>query len=239
MTRNPVGDGEGFSTVFWSGMINAFDSEAILNGCQASKGANAWDVDIASGDVKIGSSEPTVSAQTVTLTTPANDSDLDSGEFRVDLVTIDTTGTASVTEGPAASKPIAPDIPTDEVLVCAVLVDGDATGLTSSDIKDYRAVFGHLSNPTAHHTPPSFADETGSFTASDMAGDAVQTITFANTYKNAGWGISVYDSQTGTSADFDGWVTDANGNYTGMNIHHFTGSGNSQTVHWSVFGVTV
>lgn len=154
MTRNPVKDGEQFTTVYWSGMVNAHAAEAVLTGCAPSKGTGSWDVDVASGTVRLGTSPASVSAQTKTLTTPANDTDLDSGEFRVDLITIDSTGTAIVTEGTAATNPIAPDIPSSEVLITAVLVDGSATSLSASDIKDYRILhqtgisFNQTNEPT-------------------------------------------------------------------------------------------
>lgn len=141
MTRNPVGDGENFSAVYWSGMTNAHDDESILSGCAPSKGTGDWDVDIASGTAIVDGDFVDVSAQTETLTDPSSDADLDSGEARVDLITVNSSGTTNTTEGTAASgnkQPVAPDIPSSEVLIAAVFVDGDASSLSGSDIHDYR-----------------------------------------------------------------------------------------------------
>lgn len=185
MTRNPVGDGEQFSAVYWSGMVNAIGGEAVVSGCAPSKGTGSWDVDIASGEVKTKPSVPSVSTQTVTLTTPGNDTDLDSGEFRVDLITVDSTGTVNVAEGVAGAKPIAPDIPTDEVLVAAVLVDGSASSLSSSDIKDYRVL--------KDISPVRVTDEASSFTEGDV------TVTHSDTELNNG-SIQLRSAHEGTTA---------------------------------------
>lgn len=142
MTRNPYADGDFTHAPGLSAITNAHDGERIVSGCTPSKGSGDYDVDVASGTVSAGyRNVASVSATTKSLTTPSNDADLDSGEARVDIVHVDSTGTVNVTEGTAASgskKAIAPDIPSGEVLVAAVFVDADASSLSSSDIYDYR-----------------------------------------------------------------------------------------------------
>jgi len=133
MTRNPVEDGENFSAVYWSAIVNAVGNEYIDNGCNPSKGTGDFDINIASGDVYVAGGLASVSSQTVTLSSSSSDD-------RVDLVTIDSNGTASVTQGAAATDPNAPSIPTDEVLVAAGHVRGSSSSLSSSDILDYRVL---------------------------------------------------------------------------------------------------
>jgi hypothetical protein len=148
MTRNPTSDGENLLAPFLNGGANAPNLELVKSGCTPSKGTGDWDVDIASGTIIAGQStgEVSVSATTKTLTAPGSDADLDSGKFRVDVISVDSTGTVNVAEGTAASKPISPDIPSGEVLLAAVVVDGSASSLSSSDINDYRVLYG----PTAY-----------------------------------------------------------------------------------------
>jgi hypothetical protein len=136
MTRNPVGDREDFSATYWSAILNAHAKEAVVSGCTPSKGSGDWDVDIASGEVVVGGTQVSVSADTVTLS-PSDSDD------RVDLVHVDSSGTVSSTEGTAATNPTAPDIPSGEVLLATVLVEGGASDLSSagSSINDYRTIY--------------------------------------------------------------------------------------------------
>jgi len=131
MTRNPVEDGENFSAVYWSAITNAVGNEYIDNGCTPTNGTGDLDVDIASGDVYVAGGSASVSSQTVTVSSSGTDD-------RVDIITINSSGSASVTEGTEAADPNAPSIPTDEVLVAAVHVRGGSSSLSPSDIKDYR-----------------------------------------------------------------------------------------------------
>lgn len=140
MTRNPITDGETVLAPLWGSMMNAHGAEAILDGVAPSVGTGDWDVDTTSGNVFINGTTASVSSDTTTLTAPASDGDLDSGEFRVDLLTVNDSGTINVAEGVAAAEPITEGIPTDEAVICAVIVSGDASGLTGADIRDYRTL---------------------------------------------------------------------------------------------------
>lgn len=136
MTRNPVGDSETFSATYWSSILNAHAVESVISGCNPSKGSGDFDVDIAAGEVVVGGTQVSVSSGTVTLSTS------DSND-RVDLVHVNSSGTLSKTEGTAATDPTAPDIPSDEVLLATVLVEGGASSLSSagSKIADYRTIY--------------------------------------------------------------------------------------------------
>lgn len=147
MTRNPQSDGAFVHAALVNAILNGHDTEGIVSGCTPSVGSGDWDVDVASGTV-VSDGEASVSAQTASLTAPSNDADLDSGEARADLVTLDSSGTVQVQEGTAASgnkEPVAPDIPNGQVLVAFVFVDGDATSLSSSDVFDYRVIYDGFS----------------------------------------------------------------------------------------------
>lgn len=142
MTRDFYDD----NTTLWSpalnSLLNASNHELVKTGCDPSKGTGDWDIDITSGAVLAGLNAGSVhvSAQTVTLTAPSNDTDMGSGEGRIDLVTVNSSGTASGTEGTAASNPTAPAIPSGEVLVAFIHVENSDSTVADSDIFDPRVL---------------------------------------------------------------------------------------------------
>lgn len=137
MTRNPAKDNEQLSAAYFSADSNALDREAIIDGAAPSAGAGSWDVDIASGRVLVNGTKASIGSQTVTI---SDASALTSGETRVDLITVDNTGTASATAGTAAADPVAPDIPSGEVLIAVAIVQDGDSSLVGDSIKDYRAL---------------------------------------------------------------------------------------------------
>lgn len=136
MTRNVYQDNRVESAAAINAIQNGFNQEAIVSGCTPSKGSGDFDVDIASGEVIEQAVIASVSSTTVTLSTSASDD-------RVDLIHVDSSGTVASTEGTAATDPVAPDIPSGEVLIAAVLVEGGASSLNSagSRIADYRTIY--------------------------------------------------------------------------------------------------
>lgn len=104
----------------------------VLDGCELSK-TDDWDIDLSSGNVAVSGTETAVSGQTVTISSE------DTFTRRYDLITVDDTGTANVTEGTEDST--APPLPSGEVLIGIVKVDKDASGVASEDIFDTRIVF--------------------------------------------------------------------------------------------------
>lgn len=135
MTRNPVQDNEDFSATYLSGILNAHNQEAIVSGATPSKGSGDFDVDVDAGEAMVQGSLVSIGATTVTLSTSAS-------EDRVDIITVNSAGTVSATEGTAGSDPVAPDIPSGEVLIATVLVEGGSASLSSagSVIADYRTI---------------------------------------------------------------------------------------------------
>lgn len=136
MTRNPVGDNEAFSAAFWSAMVNAAAFEGVKSGCAPTVGTGNWDVDVASGETHHGTATNDVTFAGDTATLSAAHATLN----RVDLVTITSAGAINGVEGTAAADPIAPDIPSGHVLICAVFLQAAASSISASDIHDYRAI---------------------------------------------------------------------------------------------------
>lgn len=134
MTRNPVGDNEAFSAAYWSAKANAHGGEAVVSGLDPSKGTGNYDVDTAEGEIQVGSRAAFLEPQTTTVAAA------DATNPRVDIITADLASNVTVTEGVPSPNPAAPDIPDDEVLICAVFVPGGASQITASDIHDYRII---------------------------------------------------------------------------------------------------
>lgn len=125
-----------------------FTGNAIISGVTPSAGSSGLEVDIASGTAIVNGSETSVSSQTVTLNTA------DSTNSRKDVITIDSTGTATVYTGTAeARKPeqnaskfdLQRPAPDDlnginEAVVAEVFVAEGATTLGSSDVRDRRNI---------------------------------------------------------------------------------------------------
>lgn len=204
MTLNPFTDGNALLGVGLNGMVNAHAQDGIITGVTPSKGAGSYDVDIASGTALIDNDLITVAADTVTLTSAAADADLDAGEFRVDVITVDTTGTINVAEGTAAVTPIAPSIPTDEALIAFVIVDGSGSSISSGDIHDRRVIVEQQSEFVMQEDDNSPVTHSGS---------ASVTYTLADTYDHVIAWVVDYEASTlgdylelqvnGETADYD------------------------------------
>jgi len=135
MSENPFTDGQQFSAARLNSMYNAHQNEGVLNGCDGSASANNFDVDISSGQIIIGDNIVDVAATTVSHSTS-------DPEDRIDLITANSNGTVSITQGnPAATagQPVAPDIPTNEILLVLVYVRGGSAEILTGDIfNDYK-----------------------------------------------------------------------------------------------------
>jgi microcystin-dependent protein len=135
MSENPFTDGQQFSAARLNSMYNAHQQNGVLNGLDASTSTNNFDVDVASGDIILNGS--VVSASSTTVSHASSDP-----EDRIDLITVNSNGTISITQGsPAATsgEPVAPDIPTDEVLASLIYVRGGSSEILSGDIfNDYK-----------------------------------------------------------------------------------------------------
>lgn len=145
MSRNIWQDNRPLTAAVLNSLASAIGGVSTISGCTPTVGTNAWDVDVASGTVRVdGTGDVSVSSQTVDLNDPT--SDLAAGESRVVLVTINDSGTASATEGTAATDPATPDIPTSEVVVAVVYVTDADANLSEADLYDIRTLFGDGAN---------------------------------------------------------------------------------------------
>jgi len=107
----------------------------VLNGCDGSTSVNNFDVDISSGQIIIGDNIVDVASTTVSHSTS-------DPEDRIDLITANSNGTVSITQGSPAStsgQPVAPDIPTSDILLVLVYIRGGSTEILTGDIfNDYK-----------------------------------------------------------------------------------------------------
>jgi len=147
-------------------MYSAHENNGVLNGCVASSGVNSFDVDVTGGNVFLNGSNTSVSAATVSHATS-------DPEDRVDLLSVDNTGIVNVTQGtPAATsgQPVAPDIPSSEILIALVFVRGGSSEILTGDIfNDYKVTLatnipafqspqGDFTNATVSNSPANPTD---------------------------------------------------------------------------------
>lgn len=158
MSENPFTDGQQFSAARLNSMYNAHQNEGVLSGLDASTSVNAFDVDVASGNVFLNGTNVGVGATTASHSTS-------DPEDRIDLLSVDSTGTVNITQGnPAATsgQPVAPDIPTDEILISLVYVRGGSAEILTGDIfNDYKV--------TLATDIPAFESPQGDFTNATVA----------------------------------------------------------------------
>lgn len=164
---NPIDDNSRAWAAWFNALANAHGAGGIVSGCSISKGAGDWDIDVTAGTIVESNTETSITADTVALTDPASDADMDAGESRVDLITADTTDSISVTEGTAASSPATPDIPSGEVLLgFVVIAESDAT-VADSDIFDVPAL---MQDDSIRYPAPVYGDGSdGAITRSTSA----------------------------------------------------------------------
>jgi len=136
-------------------MYNAHQNEGVLNGLDVSTSTNAFDVDVASGELFLNDDVVSVGSATLSLSTS-------DPEDRIDLISADSTG-LTVTQGnPAATsgQPIAPDIPSGDVLVSLIYVRGGSTEILTGDIfNDYRVELQSISPALIDQSLPGDLDE--------------------------------------------------------------------------------
>lgn len=114
-------------------LLAGYKLNGVVNGCVPIDGSGALDVDIAAGAVIIDGVLVGVSAQTVA---PATGSGI--GTARLDLITVNTSGTVVLTAGTVSSVPVYGKIPASQVVICGVLVVDGQTTIVEGDINDMR-----------------------------------------------------------------------------------------------------
>lgn len=177
---DPFQNGFGAQAIDQEAVYRALQGSYVASGCSPSKGANALEVDVASGTINVDNSEVSVSSQTVTLA--SGDADP-----RKDIVYLDSTGTANVAAGTAAPakpsgetrrdtyQPQPVDLSgTAGVVVAEVWVPASASDIASGDISDRRPVLTFEGQP---NVPGWEVDGTASF-----SGDSSHTYNMNSTY---------------------------------------------------------
>jgi len=155
MSENPFTDGQQFSAARLNSMYNAHQNEGIVSGLEVTPSASAFDIDVASGTLFLNDDVVSVSATTLSLS--ASDP-----EDRLDIISADASG-LTVTQGsPAATsgQPVAPDIPSGDVLVSLIFVRGGSSEILTGDIlNDYRVELRPISPALIDQSLPGNLEE--------------------------------------------------------------------------------
>lgn len=115
------------------GLLLGTSGNGVLSGCAVSASSPvAMSVDVASGLVITNHTKVAVSAVT-SLTIGAH-----SSSPRIDLITVDSSGTVAVVQGTGATTPAIPAIPSNKIALAIVYVSSTATSISSADIQDKR-----------------------------------------------------------------------------------------------------
>ena len=116
-------------------LVAGISGTGVLSGAACSaQGSPDMTVAVAIGAVKVGTTVVGVTSGNVTITTAH------ATNPRFDLVTVNNSGTKSVTAGTAASAPVFPAIPASSVVLCAVYVPANDTTIASNQIIDKRVL---------------------------------------------------------------------------------------------------
>lgn len=133
-------------------LLLGYQGTGIKSGCAVTESASpGMKVDVASGTGFLAWAEVSVSAS-VDLTVTA----ADGSNPRVDLVSINSGGTAVVTAGTAAVQPVAPSIPATSMPIAFLYVPTSDTTITDNQINDKRVIIKAGSSPS-----PMYAENNG------------------------------------------------------------------------------
>ena len=120
-------DGVHFDTLIAARALNG-----VLDGCVVDAGGGVRQIDVTVGCVVIDGVAKRVAAQT--------SSSLDTGDSqgnpRLDLITINTSGTLVITKGAVNAVPEIPAIPPSQVVLGVVLIVDGQTTIVDGDIND-------------------------------------------------------------------------------------------------------
>lgn len=114
-------------------LVQGFVKEGVVSGCAVTaQGTPDMTVAVAAGDVRIGTAIVAVTGGNVTIAT-ANGTNP-----RVDLISVNSSGTKVATAGTAAVNPKAPALPATSVLLAMVYVPANDTTIAANQIIDKR-----------------------------------------------------------------------------------------------------
>lgn len=116
-------------------LVAGLKGEGVVSGCGVSaQGSPDMTLAVAAGMVTFVGSAVSVSAGNVTITT-AN-----STNPRIDLVSVNSSGTKAVTAGTASANPAPPAIPSNSILLAMVYVPAADTAIAGNQITDKRVI---------------------------------------------------------------------------------------------------
>lgn len=116
-------------------LVRGFNGEGVLTGCTVTaQGSPDMTVAVAAGTVQINKATVTVSGANGTISTA------DGSNPRLDVVSINSSGTIVVTAGTPAAEPSAPSIPASSAILALVHVPASDTTISSAQIVDKRVI---------------------------------------------------------------------------------------------------
>lgn len=114
-------------------IIQGIKGEGVVTGCAVTaQGSPDMTVAVAAGYVAIGGALAAVSSGNVTIGAA------DATNPRIDLITVNNSGTKACTAGTAAASPVFPAVPASSVAIAAVYVPATDTTIASNQITDKR-----------------------------------------------------------------------------------------------------
>lgn len=120
----------------WDTIVAALGGYGVVSGCAVSAHSPAnMTVDVAAGTVKIAGTDYAVSEQLSNTIGAASASNP-----RIDLITVNTSGTVVVVAGTAAAIPLIPAIPASRAVLAAVYVQANASSMVAANITDKRVL---------------------------------------------------------------------------------------------------
>ncbi len=134
-------------------LLLGYKRTGVVSGCAVTEDPATPDltVDVAVGVAILDGSQIAVSAQLNNAVTTG------AGSPRVDLVTVNSSGTVVITDGTAAAEPVAPAIPANSVPLAFLYVPASDTSIANNQITDKRVVVPSLVVPL-RYVDPSGAD---------------------------------------------------------------------------------
>ena len=114
----------------------------VLSGLQVTENTTPdMNVIVAAGSCIVNATEITKDTSTTVAIDPA-----DATYDRLDIITINDTGTITATAGTPAANPVPPDLPANNILLATILVPVGATAIYNANIYDRRVFIEKIKN---------------------------------------------------------------------------------------------
>ena len=137
-------------------LVAGIGGDGVVSGCAVTaQGSPNNTVAVAAGTVQVGTTLATVTGGNVTMTAAH------ATNPRIDLITVNDSGTKAYTAGTAASDPAPPAIPASSVVLAAIYVPANDNVINSNQITDKRAML-FVSTASSLLTARTTGDDTNS-----------------------------------------------------------------------------